>query len=686
MGEWIRWSTWQGGGRPPAVPGIDKFASAVYADLQTNFPRQLMELQDFPWARQPLFMSHRDIFKYLLDYAKQLPPNVQIRSDKEVVDLYYEDQEQVVDGKKKPKNQGGFPTTWSAGGRWKLTFQGVSTRLVVTKNFGAVVVAVSVFDKSFWPPGLAAGLRAWEERWPGSISHSKTYRSPKPFRGKVSRGLLLSTLGRVVTWLTHETKQKVVIVGYGASGFDIAQKLTGHASKIWVFTGSLTTAQAAQQLPPGAELMPRLAGLEPRGGPNGRGRLVFEQERQLTRGVVDHVIFCTGYTYHHPFLSRGAADYDEPLLPGGHAIRDLYEHVVYAPNPSLAFVGLVKGGVPTSALVQAQAAFLARVWAGRDPWLVQSQRAAALLTDGLLSNSIPWNNPPSEAEYREIVCHEMPYPKFIDYLLRLERTCLEADGAVGSAKPKVKGAALYYYTYGYNEPFRWTVDHEWVLQHRREICTKFLSLGERERRKIISVEQLYPQSLSTSRSLAGRNRFEGVLQFLVLRAGYFEFADQDEEEPKLPHVTRKVFLGEGLAPLTLTYIEPAYLGTMDTFLRRAWRDLRPCQSRAMLVAGARHLLELCLRSLWARKQNVEAWRNEIIDASPRWERPAARPPGSTSSPDDEVVAKLDAVLKQLTGEWVAIRPLYHLLCGTTLFRHDEMGVQTITFPSGKVEG
>lgn len=159
----------------------------MYADLQTNFPRQLMELQDSPWARQPLFMLHRDVFKYLIDYAKQMPPNVQIRSDKEVVDLYYEDQEQVVDGKKKKhKNQGGFPTTWSAGGRWKLTFQDVSTRLVVTKNFGAVVVAVGVFDKPFWPPGLAAGLRAWEERWPGSISHSKTYRSPKPFLGKVS--------------------------------------------------------------------------------------------------------------------------------------------------------------------------------------------------------------------------------------------------------------------------------------------------------------------------------------------------------------------------------------------------------------------------------------------------------------------------------------------------------------------
>lgn len=429
--------------------------------------------------------------------------------------------------------------------------------------------------------------------------------------------------------------------------------------------------------------MPRLAGLEPRGGPNGRGRLVLEQKQQLTRGVVDHVIFCTGYTYHHPFLSRGAADYDEPLLPGGHAIRDLHEHVVYAPNPSLAFVGLVKGGVPTFALVQAQAAFLARVWAGRDPRLVQSQRAAALLTDGLLSNSIPWNNPPSEAEYREIVCHEMPYPKFMDYLLRLERTCLEADGAVGSAKPKVKGAALYHYTYGYNEPFRWTVDHEWVLQHRREIRTKFLSLGERERRKIISVEQLYPQSLSTSRSLTGRIRFEGVLQFLVLRAGYFEFPDK--EEPELPQVTREVFLREGLAPLTLTYIDPAYLGTMDTFLRRAWRGLRSCQSRAMLVAGAKYLLELCLLSLWNCKQRVEAWRKMEFKAK-MWPEGPAGSTSSSSSQDDEVVAKLDAVLQRLTGQWVAVRPLYELVRRTTLFCHDEMGAQTITFSFGEVEG
>lgn len=165
MTAWHGWGS--RAGAPASSHGRPTFASAVYQDLETNFPRQLMELQDHAWTHQPLFMSHSLVYRYLLDYAKQMPPNVQIRGDKEVVHVYYEQ-----------------PT-----GLWKLTFRDVSTGTRVTKGYRAVVVAVGVFDKPFVPD--LRGLREWNQQWPDSLSHSKTYRNPESFRRKVHNTYLI---------------------------------------------------------------------------------------------------------------------------------------------------------------------------------------------------------------------------------------------------------------------------------------------------------------------------------------------------------------------------------------------------------------------------------------------------------------------------------------------------------------
>lgn len=154
MGAWNRWDG--------NADRQSNFASAVYDDLQTNFPRQLMELQDCPWRDQPLFMSHRLVRQYLADYARQMPSNVQFRGGKEVVDLYH------------------CPTM----GCWKLTFRDVPTQALFAQDYAAVVVAVGVYDKIFVPK--LEGLQAWDQKWPDTLSHSKFYRNPEKFRGKVS--------------------------------------------------------------------------------------------------------------------------------------------------------------------------------------------------------------------------------------------------------------------------------------------------------------------------------------------------------------------------------------------------------------------------------------------------------------------------------------------------------------------
>lgn len=81
---------------------------------------------------------------------------------------------------------------------------------------------------------------------------------------------------------------------------------------------------------------------------------------------VDAVVFCTGYFYAFPFLHLEAAPGHPPVVTDGACARHLYEHLLYIPDPTLAFIGIPQRVVPLP-LSEAQSAWLARVWAGRLP-------------------------------------------------------------------------------------------------------------------------------------------------------------------------------------------------------------------------------------------------------------------------------------------------------------------------------
>jgi len=160
----------QAGGLWNCSPGPKMpFASAVYGDLHTNFPRQLMELQDYPWTTQPLFMQHKLVHRYLEEYSrdiqKKCDSRVRFNFDTEVVRLFHESY---------------------AGGHWELTCQSILTGERATRQYLFVVVAVGVYDEPFIPH--YEGLSEWRQAWTDSVSHAKSYRNPDVFRGKVSSG------------------------------------------------------------------------------------------------------------------------------------------------------------------------------------------------------------------------------------------------------------------------------------------------------------------------------------------------------------------------------------------------------------------------------------------------------------------------------------------------------------------
>lgn len=219
--------------------------------------------------------------------------------------------------------------------------------------------------------------------------------------------------------------QSVLIVGYQASGFDIAEKIAPVVSRLWVSS----TRMIADGLPQVATQMAGVEGFYP------QTRMVRFTDGQYI-SEVDYIIFCTGYQYHQPFIKMNNTS-DEPLFPSGPSIENLHEHIVYIEQPTLAFVGMVKDAVPTFLVVQAQAAFVSRFF-----------------SDYVRSLS-PRKEDPQ---------HRLPYPIFMDYLFRLANLCEQAD----------KGRS-WNGTQGNNPVFRWTLELDLIRTKRREIREAFMS-------------------------------------------------------------------------------------------------------------------------------------------------------------------------------------------------------------------
>lgn len=76
---------------------------------------------------------------------------------------------------------------------------------------------------------------------------------------------------------------------------------------------------------------------------------------------VDAVVYCTGYQYTLPFLND-----PHVVTTDGARIFPLYKHVLPPTAPSLAFLGLPWEVAPFP-LMQLQAAWVARAWAGGVP-------------------------------------------------------------------------------------------------------------------------------------------------------------------------------------------------------------------------------------------------------------------------------------------------------------------------------
>ncbi|KAG8168800.1 hypothetical protein KVR01_001549 [Diaporthe batatas] len=474
------------------------FASAVYGDLHTNFPRQLMELQDYPWTNQPLFMHHSLVQKYLEEYSrniqKEFHRQIRFNFGTEVVRLYHESY---------------------AGGHWELTYQSskATTGEKATRQYIFVVVAVGVYDQPFIP--YYEGLSEWREVWKGSVSHSKSYRSPDDFEDK-----------------------RVLIVGYQASGFDIANKIAAGTSGLWISS----TRPIADALPQNAIPVTTVSHFDA-----AKRSVTFTDGQSV---VFQRIIFCTGYQYHQPFIKKNSTA-DLPLFPSGLSIDHLHEHTIYVEQPTLAFLGIVRGAVPTFLVVQAQAAFVARSFAGH----------LRVLT-----------RPRSEDTQ-----HKLPYPLFMDYLLRLGSLCDRAD----------KGR-LWRVTPGNNPILRWTLELDLVRTKRGEIRGAFISHNDQMAGVWSATDTLHEYH---GRFLTGSHQnIVALVPFLILNYGYKDDHDSDMTLP---------FEGweEGFGRI---------IGKSIIYSTRMLSETLGPESNSVISRGSQKLFHL-VRDRWSRWAGTRKW-------------------------------------------------------------------------------
>lgn len=331
----------------------------AYLSLHLNSARQLTGYEDFPMPDDlPLYPGHRDVAAYLRSFAERTGLLAHVEPGTEVLSVRRE-----------------------ADGSWAVTSRdargGVSER-----RFGHVVVASGHHTE----PAMPAELPPGADSFAGTILHSVDYRDGSDFAGR-----------------------RVVVVGMGASGVDIATDLSRHAARTvlsvrralhivpkqlfgmsvdliadapWfhamslaerrtfieqalyvargrqsdyglpepdhpVFSSAVTISdEILSRIRHGAVLpKPVIASLD--------GNLVRFADGTSTEA--DAIVYCTGFRMAFPFLPAGVP------TAGREEAVELYRRVVAPGLPGLYFVGLIRPAGSITRLVEAQSRWVARL-------------------------------------------------------------------------------------------------------------------------------------------------------------------------------------------------------------------------------------------------------------------------------------------------------------------------------------
>lgn len=391
---------------------IPSFLSPIYEKLETNIPRGLMGFQDLDWpSDSQLFPTHEAVLKYIEDYSADVQNLVQYCT-------------QVTDVVPVDANN---PTS-----SWTVTTKNLQTNESTFEIYDAVIVA----NGHFIVPSIPSmpGIQDWAAQHPGRITHSKYYRRASDF-----------------------TSKKVIVIGNSASGADISAQIASTCSLplLWstrsqsLFSathGAASADQRRREVPPIARFLPSTRGVE------------FADGTQAHD--IDAIVFATGYFYSLPFLES----VEPKLITTGEKVNHTFQHLFYAPRPSLSFLALNQRVIPFP-IAEAQAAVLARVYAGR-------------LDLPPLATMRAWEQSMEEEMGSGRNFHLLNFPKdgkYINEMSAWAAQAVEKEGLEDGGKGK--------------KPPVWREWQFWCREHFPKIRQAFGARGE-ERKEVRTLEEL----------------------------------------------------------------------------------------------------------------------------------------------------------------------------------------------------
>ena len=391
---------------------IPSFLSPMYEKLETNIPRGLMGFQDLDWpSDSQLFPTHQTVLKYIDDYSADVQNLVRYCTQVTSIN--------PVDPNKTSSS-------------WTVTTRNLITNEDTSEVYDAVIVANGHFIVPYIPP--MDGIKEWAAQHPGRISHSKYYRKPEDFNTK-----------------------KVIVVGNSASGADVSAQIAEFCQKplLWstrsqsMFSATHGTAgedQKRREVPPIKKFIPASRGV------------IFEDGTE--EHDIDAIVFATGYFYSLPFLQ----DVKPELITTGERVNNTYQHLFYAPRPTLSFLALNQRVIPFP-IAEAQSAVLARVYSGR-------------LSLPPLSDMRKWERVIEEEMGAGRNFHLLPFPKDANYINAMSRWALSAENKEG-LENKGKGKI----------PPIWGEWQYWCRENFPKIRQAFGKMGEK-RGEIRDVKEL----------------------------------------------------------------------------------------------------------------------------------------------------------------------------------------------------
>ncbi|KAL7962510.1 hypothetical protein V8C34DRAFT_270588, partial [Trichoderma compactum] len=275
----------------------------MYERLHANIPGCLMRFHDGEFPSDTwLFPKREEIQEYLVRYAEDLRHLIKFCHEVTRIDL----------------------ETTNGRDQWHLEAAStLNDGEVVRETYDAVVVANGHYSVPFIP--AIKKIEDFKKAHPSVITHSKQYRKNDVFKGK-----------------------KIVVVGNGPSGLDVALQINEVAGKTLLSVRHATSPDKLTHI--GCEEVPEIVEFLP----DQRG--VLFKDGTVEEGI-DHIVFCTGFLFGYPFLPN----LNHKIITSGRGVHGLYQHTFLIQHPTIVFPALNMKSVPWP-LAEAQAAAFAAVW------------------------------------------------------------------------------------------------------------------------------------------------------------------------------------------------------------------------------------------------------------------------------------------------------------------------------------